>query len=684
LFETNVGGSVRKAAEVEKRGTGSKVLTMAASGALAVALSWTSQAAASQDGAGAVAADAPAAVAALRDAAGVADAARDLQPGQLLRLEGIELDGEAGITGADLEAFEVTTGDTQFVVEGPDGPRKVHMKRPVYLRGALDSHPGSVAVLSVHEDGEIRGIVSASGNTWLMQAGSGEGGAAGGERRIRTSKVDPSTKSRKFDCEAGEKHQEIDGMDAAADAAAGGATGAEIAALPLAYTAQVAVELDYEYYVQLGSSVTNAVRYASDLLAFTSSISLAELGMNIKIPFIRVWTVENDPYSGLSNSDRLAQVRAWWNSNDPTHCAGQACTTIKRATTLYLSSARTNGGVAYISALCDAYRTPGSSYGYAVVGSISGSFNIADPRVVWDIVGTSHELGHNFGSQHTHCYQPAVDTCWSISGSSTCYEGPTSLPAGCPGGGSGCGTIMSYCHLLTGGMSNLTLTYGAGHPYGTLPQRVPSAMINYIASEYAQTPGCFTTSSAAAAPTPPSDLSATALSSSQIKLLWSDRSSDEQGFRISRRTDIDTTWKDIATVGAGATTYTNAGLAAGTRYYYRVRAFNSYGDSVNSTSASAVTSGGTLPATPTALTAAPMSSTSALLNWNDNSNNETGFEIRRKAPGGVFKKIGTVGANVESFTDTGLRSKTQYSYRVRAFNQLGRSKISNTVTITTP
>ncbi|HYC55506.1 MAG TPA: fibronectin type III domain-containing protein [Candidatus Binatia bacterium] len=624
-------------------------------------------------------------MAGVRDAAQVANAARGLKAGQLIRLEGIELEGEDGVTGAELEAFEVTTDETVFVVEEAGGSRRVKMDKPVYLRGGLDGKAGSIAVLSVHDDGEIRGIVSAPGATWLMQAGGdSDGGGAAGSRGLRSSKVDPSTRSRKFDCGSAEEHQLIDGSDLAADMAAGGASGAQIAALPLSYTAQIAVELDYEYFLQHGSSVTNAVRYASDLVAFTSSISLSELGMNIKIPFIRVWTTENDPYSGLSNSDRLAQVRSWWNSNDPSHCAGQACTTVKRATTLYLSSARTNGGIAYISALCDAYRSPGSSYGYALVGSISGSFDIGNPRVVWDIVGTSHELGHNFGSQHTHCYQPAVDTCYAQA-NSNCYSGTASLPAGCPGGGQGCGTIMSYCHLLSGGMSNLTLTYGAGHPYGNTPQRVPSAMISYIASEHAQTPGCFTVAGAEpTAPAPPANLTASTLSSSQIRLAWVDGSNDESGFRISRRTDIDTAWVDVATVGANSTGYTSSGLTAGIKYYYRVRAYNDQGDSVSSNIASASTSGGTVPAAPTGLTAAPMSSTSAVLAWNDNSSNELGFEIRRKNPDGRFKKIAEVAANTRSFIDPNLKTKTQYSYRVRAFNQQGRSKISNTVTITTP
>jgi PKD repeat protein len=71
----------------------------------------------------------------------------------------------------------------------------------------------------------------------------------------------------------------------------------------------------------------------------------------------------------------------------------------------------------------------------------------------------------------------------------------------------------------------------------------------------------------------------------------------------------------------------------------------------------------------------------ATLNWVDNSNNETGFYVER-APGGTtnFARVGTVGANVKTYTES--LSRGQYVYRVQAFNSTtGRvSAYSNTAT----
>jgi V8-like Glu-specific endopeptidase len=59
--------------------------------------------------------------------------------------------------------------------------------------------------------------------------------------------------------------------------------------------------------------------------------------------------------------------------------------------------------------------------------------------------------------------------------------------------------------------------------------------------------------------------------------------------------------------------------------------------------------------------------------WNDNSNNEDGFEIVRGTT-----SVGTVGAGVTAFNDQNAVPCITYSYRVRAYNGCGNSGYSNT------
>src|SRR5207249_4072236 len=98
--------------------------------------------------------------------------------------------------------------------------------------------------------------------------------------------------------------------------------------------------------------------------------------------------------------------------------------------------------------------------GYSVV-QWDAVYAYPNPSTTWDVEATAHELGHNFGSEHTQsCYWqtngfvPAgalLDSCYAAEG--TCYSGPTGIVPTVKG------TIMSYCHTLAPGMSNLRLEF---------------------------------------------------------------------------------------------------------------------------------------------------------------------------------------------------------------------------------
>src|SRR5262245_45643045 len=70
-----------------------------------------------------------------------------------------------------------------------------------------------------------------------------------------------------------------------------------------------------------------------------------------------------------------------------------------------------------------------------------------------------------------------------------------------------------------------------------------------------------------------------------------------------------------------------------------------------------------LPAAPDNFIVTAVSSNQILLQWQDNSTNETGFKIERApTPSGAWKQIATTAANVESYANTALTPSTTYYY----------------------
>ena len=72
----------------------------------------------------------------------------------------------------------------------------------------------------------------------------------------------------------------------------------------------------------------------------------------------------------------------------------------------------------------------------------------------------------------------------------------------------------------------------------------------------------------------------------------------------------------------------------------------------------------------------------AELLWHDGSDDELGFEVLRSDNGGEFQVVGTVGVNTDHYDDKiGKYVTGPYVFKVRAFNENGRSEDSNIVSI---
>ncbi len=197
--------------------------------------------------------------------------------------------------------------------------------------------------------------------------------------------------------------------------------------------------------------------------------------------------------------------------------------------------------------------------------------------------------------------------------------------------------------------------------------------------------GVMLTPSTAATPLPaaPSGLTPTVISQSQIDLNWLDNANNETSQIMERcQGNGCTSFSPIATIAAGATSYTDTGLASSTQYSYRIKAHGSTGDSNYSNTVSATTLPPVvtpIPAAPSSLTATATSRSRIVLSWDDNSNNEQSFVLERcKGLSCMsFTVVATVPANSVSFNNSSLSRNTSYSYRVKAINATGSSSYSN-------
>jgi hypothetical protein len=198
-------------------------------------------------------------------------------------------------------------------------------------------------------------------------------------------------------------------------------------------TADIAIEIDYATYNVYGQSVTTATNYALTLMANASAIYNKEINVRFLIPYLRVWT-SPDPYTGTNSSAVLTQFRSEWSTNQGS---------VQRTLAHMISRRSGNmGGIAYLNALCS------NTYGYGF-SNTDGPIQPL-PTYSWDVMVVTHEIGHNFGSNHTHnCgwVGGPIDSCYTTEGG--CYTGPQ-IPR--------IGTIMSYCHLN----GSISLTKGFG------------------------------------------------------------------------------------------------------------------------------------------------------------------------------------------------------------------------------
>ncbi|MEI8215812.1 MAG: S-layer homology domain-containing protein [Eubacteriales bacterium] len=174
-----------------------------------------------------------------------------------------------------------------------------------------------------------------------------------------------------------------------------------------------------------------------------------------------------------------------------------------------------------------------------------------------------------------------------------------------------------------------------------------------------------------------------AIGDSQAKFSWTDNSINEDYFALERK-EAGGTFKGIIGIGTNGTDVIDSEiLTVGKTYVYRINAVNEkLGNSAYSNEVSVVIPSKTSPVAAPSVLAATASSGIAALTWKDNSSNEEGFTVERKASGGSFKYLNGTSSGMTALIDNSLVAGTSYVYRVKAINStLGDSAYSNEATI---
>ncbi len=219
-------------------------------------------------------------------------------------------------------------------------------------------------------------------------------------------------------------------------------------AISTLHTATVAVDTDNEIMNnKFGGNTTTATNYLASLFAAMNVAYERDLLIRLLQGTTFLRPGSGDPYSSTGNgSQKLVEFTNFWSANNGGIVRALAAMVSGRG-----AAPNSASGSAWINTLCE--ETFGYSYSVA-------SSNGTAPSAL-EIETIAHEIGHNFGSPHTHCYSPPVDTCFSgdVSPGFTCHNGATSCPAPTTIGGipNVRGTIMSYCHppFLAGCTSSL-------------------------------------------------------------------------------------------------------------------------------------------------------------------------------------------------------------------------------------
>lgn len=314
----------------------------------------------------------------------------------------------------ELSEFSVIGPNTRIVIQNGDKETEGAMPTVKTYRGKVVGDPNTHVVLCLTND-KVSGMIRFNGReqftigydktpslAYVTVTSALTGVVGGGECAIDNEKLyDPTNSLEKF-----------------AKVKTSGKTPSQKPQVATK-SATIAFDADKQCYDFFGDQ-TSLTDYLVARLAVISSVYESELDVALQLGRLKIYTTA-DPYTGTSLQPLLQSFTNYWSANN---------SSIDRTLAHLISKKIPGGGaagLAWLSGLCK------KNIGYAVTSIMgSTSFPSVDESVI------AHEIGHNFGSAHTHncaAYPPdGIDHCVAAEGG--CSWTPQQVP----------GSIMSYCN----------------------------------------------------------------------------------------------------------------------------------------------------------------------------------------------------------------------------------------------
>jgi len=307
----------------------------------------------------------------------------------------------------DLVRTQITTDD--FKVSTSSGLDAGYIQG-VHYRGMVRGIAGSLAAISIY-DGEVMGLIQTPNEQFVL--GRFENDRSGLHVLYNTNDLLGTNSYTCGTADASEPYREEELTISSSERTT--------------RCVRYYWEVNYDIFQGKGS-VLEATNYVTGLFN-QSAILYDNDGIDVTLSEVFVWNTPS-PYTSSSTGTQLDTFGATRTSfnGDLAHLLGYTG----------------NGGIAWLGTLCSGLTRYRMAY-----SDINSTFSNV-PTYSWSVEVVTHEQGHNLGSHHTHACVwngngTAIDGCGPAAGytEGSCANGP--IPSSAVKG-----TIMSYCHLVSG------------------------------------------------------------------------------------------------------------------------------------------------------------------------------------------------------------------------------------------